>query len=138
MKNISYGFCNVNVRMWSSGKKMLKSVKQYIFSRFHTLKPISISLSNAVGCAPSSTFSPAVARTAEVTRMISLTNGCTNKWKICIWVNSCRPRHQLKNLVKQCLRQNVQYLWLPYAILLKLKNNLHWSKDLVPDLRLGS
>jgi len=50
-------------------KKVLKSVKHCIFSRFHILKPVSISLSNTVGCAPSSTVSPAVARTAEVTRM---------------------------------------------------------------------
>jgi len=50
-------------------KKVLKSVKQYIFSRFHTLKPVSISLSKTVGCTPSSTVSPAVARTAKVTRM---------------------------------------------------------------------
>ena len=50
-------------------KKVLKSVKQYIFSRFHTLKPVSISLSNAVGCAPSRTVTPAVVRRAEVARM---------------------------------------------------------------------
>jgi len=48
-------------------------MKQNIFSRFHTLKPISISLSNTVGCVPSSTVSHAVARTAEVLWM-------NNKW----------------------------------------------------------
>jgi len=30
--------------------------------------------------------------------------------------------------MKQSLQQNVQILWLPYSC--KLKNTLHWSKDL--------
>ena len=46
-------------------KKALKAVKQNIFSRFHTLKPVSISLSNAVGCLPSSTVSHAIARSLQ-------------------------------------------------------------------------
>jgi len=50
-------------------KKVLKLVKQYIFSRFHNLKPLSILLSNTVGSLPSSRDSHAVVRRAKVTRM---------------------------------------------------------------------
>ena len=83
-----------------SWKKVLKSVKQNIFSRFHTLTLISISLSNTVCCVTSSTVSHAVARAAEVTWM-NYKRQRLYKWKICISVNSCHPSRQVKNLVKQ-------------------------------------
>ena len=82
-------------------KKALKSVKQNIFSRFHTLTLVSISLSNTVGCVTSSTVSHAVALTAEVTWMNNKRQRLY-KWKVCVSVNSCHPSRQLKNLVKQC------------------------------------
>jgi len=56
IRSISSGFCNGNVRMRLSGEKSTyKAVKQNIFSRLHTLKPVSISLPDTVGCVPSAT-----------------------------------------------------------------------------------
>ena len=103
-------------------KKVLKMVKQNVFSQFHTriniimkyCRLLTIQYRQPCICAYS---------TSNI-----ITNGSINKWKICIWVNGCYPICQLKNLMKQSLQQNVQILWFPCSC--KLKNNLHWTKDL--------
>jgi len=126
MISVSSGHCSVDMRS-SGGKRHLNRCNKTCSTGF-TLA--SISLSNNVGSLPSSTVSHAIARTEEVT---CITNGC-------IKIKQVKDLHLGEQLlsqtptekfVKQCFRWNVQIPWLPCSC--KLKTNLHWSKDLLPD-----